>query len=182
MLINQNLHASCMPSETQRINDYLSSFSDLKASFKQTNNRGKQNRGLFFMQRPHLMKLEYEQPHIEMLYKNGQISLYDHEMESLQKQKIHNFILRAILDGKIQNRNLTCQSIEENDASIIVYSKAKYDVITSSDLVITFAKTQEGELSLKSIENNQKGDQVKIIFDNLNYSKLPASLFKINQQ
>jgi hypothetical protein len=117
-----------------------------------------------------------------MLYKNGQISLYDHEMESLQKQKIHNFILRAILDGKIQNRNLTCQSIEENDASIIVYSKAKYDVITSSDLVITFAKTQEGELSLKSIENNQKGDQVKIIFDNLNYSKLPASLFKINQQ
>ena len=171
-----------MPSETQRINDYLSSFTDLKASFKQVNGHGKQNTGTFFMQRPHLMKLEYKQPHIEMLYKNGQISLYDHEMESLQKQKIHNFILRAILDGKIQNRNLSCQSIKEDEASITVYSKAKYDVITSSDLVIIFTKTPDGELSLKSIENHQKGDQVKIIFDNLSYSSLPTSLFKINEQ
>jgi outer membrane lipoprotein-sorting protein len=176
-----DLNASCMPSETQRINDYLGSFNDLKADFTQIAASGKQSTGMFIMKRPNLMKLEYKRPHVEMLYRNGQISFYDHEMESMQKRKIHNFILRAILDGKIQNRNLSCQSIHETDENIVVYSKAKYDVITSSDLTITFAKTYDNKLSLKAIENRQKNDQVKIIFNNLNYSTIPSDLFNIQK-
>jgi outer membrane lipoprotein-sorting protein len=174
-------HSECNEFQMEEINSYLSSFVNLKASFEQVGQNGKASYGTFFMKRPNLMKLFYDRPNIELVYNKGQILFYDRELESFKKQKIHNFILRAILDGKIQNRNLICKSIFEEDKSIIVYLKAKYDVLTSSDMTITFSKNNQEKLQLSSIENKQKNEYTKIFFHNISHENLDQSAFEIQK-
>lgn len=118
------------------------------------------------MKRPGYMKLEYDRPNIEITYNNGRITYFDKELGTKKNQKIHNFILRAILDGKLENRNLKCNSISQSSKEILVSLKAQYDVITTSNLILHFAKNGD-KLSLVSMENKQKGDNVIINFFNI---------------
>ena len=114
-IFSADVNAHCSKESIKHINEYLKSFINLQAEFRQIDKNGKIINGKFYMKRPNHMKLEYDKPRVTLLYKNGSIMYYDHELGSLQNHKIHNFILRAILDGKIENRNLKCKSIKEND-------------------------------------------------------------------
>ena len=176
-----NLEAKCDKNQIMRVNKYLSSFKDLSANFVQLNSTGKESLGEFFMKRPGHMKLIYARPNIEMLYENGRFTMYDKELEQKRTQRMNNFILRAILDGKIQNPNLTCKFITEDENEIIVSSIARYDILHASSLRIIFHKLENGQLFLSGLENQNKDDYKKITFKKLDYDLLPESIFTIEE-
>jgi outer membrane lipoprotein-sorting protein len=179
LIYSKKAYCACESQQVTRINNYLNSFQNLRAKFIQTTYEDKENIGEFFMKRPTLMRLDYSRPNIELLYRDGEVDMYDRELETLQSQKIPDFILRAILEGNIQSKNLSCRSIYENEERIVVRSLAKYNRLGHLNLNITFKKNKN-KLTLYSIENTRKGDYSKIVFDNLNYSNLPISIFEIH--
>lgn len=178
LFYTKQIYCICDPQQIKKVNNYLNSFQDLSAGFIQTTYDNKENTGKFFMKRPFLMRLNYSKPNIELFYLNGKIDMYDRELESYQSQKIPDFILRAILDGNIQSKNLSCRSIYEDEEKIVIRSLAKYNKVAHLNLNITFRKEQNDKLSLYSIENTRKGEQSKVVFNSLDYSKLPLSIFK----
>ncbi len=159
--------ALCNKKLIAKVESYLGSFKNFHSEFMQTDKNQKKSHGNFEMRRPGYMKLEYDRPNIEIIYDNGKISFFDKELNSYKKQKIHNFILRAILDGKLQNRNLKCKAISEFDSHINVSLIAHYDVLNSSDLSLSFKKNNN-KLLLYEMENRQKNDFNKITFYNVN--------------
>lgn len=174
ILFSSNAYAhnyvKCSPLIIEKIEDYLSSFTNLTANFTQNNDRGKTNSGVFYMKRPYKMKLAYNDPALIILYNRGKLTYFDVELNSVRQHKIHNFILRAILEGKMNHRNLKCLNTTENNNEIILNANAYYDLAHSSHLVFHFTKTPY--LSLKTIENLSKNEYMKIDFSDLDYSHL----------
>ena len=158
-------HALCSKHLVVKVENYLNSFKNFNSDFEQIDKNNRSSRGSFSMKRPSYMKLEYDRPNVEIVYNNGKVSYIDKELGTQKNHKIHNFILRAILDGKLENRNLKCNSISESSNEILVSLKAQYDILNSSNLVFHFNKNHD-ELSLASMENRQKGDNVIIHFFN----------------
>jgi outer membrane lipoprotein-sorting protein len=158
--------ASCPAPLVSKVENYLNSFKNFSSDFEQIDKNNRVSEGSFEMKRPGYMKLEYDRPNIEIIYNNGKISYLDKELGTQKNQKIHNFILRAILDGKLENRNLKCNSISQSSKEILVSLNAQYDVLNSSNLILHFEKHGD-KLSLSSMENRQKGDNVVIHFFNV---------------
>lgn len=166
LFISNSLEAACSSHLVSKVENYLNSFKNFNSDFEQIDKNNRMSGGSFVMKRPGYMKLEYDRPNIEITYNNGRITYFDKELGTKKNQKIHNFILRAILDGKLENRNLKCNSISQSSKEILVSLKAQYDVITTSNLILHFAKNGD-KLSLVSMENKQKGDNVIINFFNI---------------
>ena len=158
--------ASCPQHLVSKVENYLNSFKHFYSSFEQIDKNNKSSKGSFVMKRPGYMKLEYDRPNVEIIYNNGKISYIDKELGTQKNQKIHNFILRAILDGKLENRNLKCNSISQSNKEILVSLNAQYDVLNSSNIIFHFEKNSKN-LSLASMENRQKGDNVIIKFSDI---------------
>jgi outer membrane lipoprotein-sorting protein len=165
-LFTQSSYASCSQHLVSQVENYLNSFKNFNSDFEQIDKNNKSSIGSFEMKRPYYMKLEYDRPNIEIVYNNGKISYIDKELGTRKNQKIHNFILRAILDGKLENRNLKCNSISQSNKEILVSLKAQYDVLNSSNIIFHFEKHGD-KLSLSSMENREKGENVVIYFSNI---------------
>lgn len=170
LFFSNSLNAACSASLVHRVERYLNSFRNFDSDFEQLDKNLRKTNGSFSMKRPNYMRLEYDRPNIEIIYDRGKVSYIDKELGSKKNHKIQNFILRAILDGKLENRNLSCNAISEAGNSITASLTAKYDVLNSSNLVFVFVKNLRGDLSLSSMENRQKGDNVKINFFNIRTS------------
>ena len=168
----------CNPGVINKINSYLSSFNNLKADFNQIDRKGKNSNGIFYMKKPNKMKLRYINPNLVILYDKSTLLYHDVELNSVKKHKINNFMLRAILEGRINGRNLQCLDIIENEKGITVHSLANYDITHSSNFTFYFSKSPN--LSLKMIESSSKSEYFKINFNNLNYSQISDHYFNIN--
>ena len=159
-------YALCSKHLVAKVENYLNSFKNFNSDFEQVDKNNRSSQGFFSMKRPSYMKLEYDKPNVEIIYNDGKVSYTDKELGTQKNHKIHNFILRAILDGKLENKNLKCNSISESSSEVLVSLKAQYDILNSSNLVFHFNKNHD-KLSLASMENRQKSDNITIYFFNI---------------
>lgn len=123
-----------------RVQKYLSSLSTIVADFTQTAPDGTLATGTFYMQRPGMMRWQYNPPTPVLMVADGyKLTYYDYELEQVNYIKLDETVISFLAQDIISfDKNVGIRGVEEKDGVIRV-TLAHRDKPDEGELTLEFA-------------------------------------------
>jgi outer membrane lipoprotein-sorting protein len=156
--------------ELAEIENYLNSFYNFSAQFKQSNKSGTIRYGKFYISKPSKIRCEYLKPTPDLLIINeNKVTFYDQRLDevSYASADINSLKLLAVKDLRLNAVDIV--EIDKDDQFITVSSKEhvqKFDHPLFLTLKFSYPK-----IELKQVTITTQEDEVDLIFDQILYNQ-----------
>ncbi len=162
-----------------RVGKYLSGLTTIISDFNQVAPDGSIATGKFYMQRPGMMRWQYNPPTPVLMVADGKIlTYYDYELQQVNYIKLDSTVIGFLAQDKISfDKNVGILNVEEKDGviRIALAQRDKSDEgtltlefsdrpITIRNMVITDATQQVTTVSLNHATYGQKLDKKLFVF------------------
>ncbi|MDR2765850.1 MAG: outer membrane lipoprotein carrier protein LolA [Holosporaceae bacterium] len=125
----------------EKVEKYFNGITTFESDFVQIDGRGRCSVGRFFLKRPRLMKMDYQNPPTHVIIaKNNRIVHYDRELKERTETSMYSSPLSFLLSPEVNLRkHLKILSIrEESDAVFIKFRRKNEDI--DGAVILVFSK------------------------------------------
>jgi outer membrane lipoprotein-sorting protein len=171
LLVAPMLHASEINAKlAQQAQDYLNDIRTIKAEFTQVAPNGALSTGIFYMQRPGLMRWQYHPPvPVLMVSRGDTLRFIDYELEQVSDIPLQNSVASLLAKNQIDFNDDAIELLE-------AHSKDKVTIVTATQKgakeegIITF-EFEEQPFKLRNIMlTDAKGEQTNISLSDAEYN------------
>ncbi|MFQ3307406.1 MAG: outer membrane lipoprotein-sorting protein [Candidatus Midichloriaceae bacterium] len=161
------------------VENYLNSFTTLKAKFQQTASNANDiyKEGYIYISKPGKIRFEYLNPNKSFIVLNGKIVMYyDADLEETSYIKENNYFFQLLSREKLSIKD-DVEKIEQKDGKIKLKILKKHNNITTN-VTLIFSKDI---MKLESIYfKNENQESYKVYFEDIEYdNKFDKKLFSV---